>query len=132
VKPNPFPGTLRSPCISVCRMDPDTGYCAGCHRTIDEIADWGMMSDERKRSVWQQIRLRRGVPDPTLPPGALEPRQATMPPQHDGTPGPPPPQHGVRPGPVLAGAQDVLPAPSRSTPPALTPALTPAPGDERS
>jgi len=95
VKPNSFPGSLRSPCVSVCRMEPDTGYCAGCHRTIDEIADWGMMSDERKRSVWQQIRLRRGVPDPTVPPGA--------------------------PG------KDVLPAPSRSPPPPLTP----VPGDER-
>ena len=73
MKPNPFPGTLRSPCVSVCRMEPETGYCAGCHRTIDEIADWGMMSDERKRSVWQQIRLRRGVPDPTVPPGDERP-----------------------------------------------------------
>ena len=29
-----------SPCISVCQIDPKTGWCIGCHRTIDEIRDW--------------------------------------------------------------------------------------------
>ena len=25
-----------SPCISVCKMDPDTGFCEGCARTSQE------------------------------------------------------------------------------------------------
>ena len=47
-----------SPCISVCRMDPDTGFCQGCFRTLEEIAAWGMASDEDKRGVWQLLIAR--------------------------------------------------------------------------
>jgi predicted Fe-S protein YdhL (DUF1289 family) len=48
-----------SPCISVCRMEPDTGLCSGCLRTLDEIAGWGMASDDEKRRVWSAIEVRR-------------------------------------------------------------------------
>jgi predicted Fe-S protein YdhL (DUF1289 family) len=47
-----------SPCISVCRMDADSGLCEGCFRTLDEIAAWGLASDAEKRAVWDQL-LRR-------------------------------------------------------------------------
>ena len=30
-----------SPCIGVCRIDPDSGKCAGCNRSLREIADYG-------------------------------------------------------------------------------------------
>lgn len=29
-----------SPCINVCTMDTDTGWCLGCGRTLDEITEW--------------------------------------------------------------------------------------------
>ena len=29
-----------SPCISICKTDPITGYCYGCARTIDEKKKW--------------------------------------------------------------------------------------------
>ena len=51
-------GELPSPCISICRMVPATGFCEGCLRTIDEIAAWSRMDDARKRSVWRAIELR--------------------------------------------------------------------------
>jgi hypothetical protein len=47
-----------SPCISLCDMDPQTGLCRGCLRTIDEIIAWGSASDADKRAVWQEIRRR--------------------------------------------------------------------------
>lgn len=47
-----------SPCISVCRMDMDTGLCEGCRRTLDEIAAWGRMGDDDKREVWSEIAKR--------------------------------------------------------------------------
>jgi len=53
------PATVPSPCINVCRMDAATGWCEGCRRTLDEIAAWGGMSDERKRGVWQALAQRR-------------------------------------------------------------------------
>jgi predicted Fe-S protein YdhL (DUF1289 family) len=48
-----------SPCINVCRMDATTGLCAGCLRTIEEIAAWGSLDDAAKREVWQRITQRR-------------------------------------------------------------------------
>ena len=47
-----------SPCLSVCRMYPATDFCEGCMRTIDEIAAWGRMGDDEKRSVWKLIGIR--------------------------------------------------------------------------
>lgn len=47
-----------SPCISVCRMDPATGLCEGCLRTLDEIAAWGRMTEQDKREVWAQLAKR--------------------------------------------------------------------------
>jgi predicted Fe-S protein YdhL (DUF1289 family) len=40
---------VASPCINVCRMDEATGWCEGCHRTLDEIAFWSVLDDERQR-----------------------------------------------------------------------------------
>ena len=48
-----------SPCTSVCRMDARTGWCEGCLRTIDEIADWSRMDDPEKRVVWLRLAERR-------------------------------------------------------------------------
>jgi uncharacterized protein len=53
-----LPRDVPSPCISVCRMDADTGFCAGCLRTIEEIAGWRAMDDAQRRAVWRAIELR--------------------------------------------------------------------------
>lgn len=57
-RPEPLP----SPCTGVCQMDAQTGYCKGCLRTIDEIIDWGVASDSRKRDIWAAIERRRVAP----------------------------------------------------------------------
>lgn len=49
-----------SPCISVCRMDAVSGWCEGCFRTLDEIAEWGMSSEAQKRAVWKLLLERAG------------------------------------------------------------------------
>lgn len=48
-----------SPCIDVCRMDLRTGWCEGCMRTIDEIAQWASLNDAAKRQVWALLLQRR-------------------------------------------------------------------------
>ena len=35
---------VKSPCISVCVINAGTGYCLGCFRTTDEIANWQQRS----------------------------------------------------------------------------------------
>ncbi len=52
---------VASPCTSVCRIDPADGLCIGCHRSIEEIASWGTMSDEQRRAVWDELRVRRAA-----------------------------------------------------------------------
>jgi predicted Fe-S protein YdhL (DUF1289 family) len=51
-------GPVPSPCRNVCRMDAVTGYCEGCLRTIDEIADWSGYGDDDKRVVWAALARR--------------------------------------------------------------------------
>lgn len=50
-----------SPCTSVCRMDPRSGWCEGCARTISEIAAWASLSDDAKREIWKQLDERRAL-----------------------------------------------------------------------
>jgi predicted Fe-S protein YdhL (DUF1289 family) len=45
-------GSIVSPCIGVCIIDPESGFCRGCARTIGEIAGWlNFSADERQRIV---------------------------------------------------------------------------------
>ena len=48
-----------SPCTSVCSLDPATGWCVGCLRTIDEIAAWGRLDDAGKGTVLMRLPSRR-------------------------------------------------------------------------
>lgn len=65
-----FAGKVRSPCISVCRIDPADGLCVGCQRTIDEIADWGAMTPAQRVEVWRLIAERREAQSSTRPKAA--------------------------------------------------------------
>lgn len=50
-----------SPCVSVCRMNPDDGLCSGCLRSIDEIIAWGRLDEPSKRQVWESIVARAAL-----------------------------------------------------------------------
>jgi predicted Fe-S protein YdhL (DUF1289 family) len=50
---------VASPCIDVCRMNAETGFCDGCFRTIDEIAAWSAYDDDEKRAVLAHVESRR-------------------------------------------------------------------------
>jgi len=65
-----FAGKVRSPCISICRIDPADGLCVGCQRTIDEIADWGAMTPARRVEVWRLIAERREAKSSAQPKAA--------------------------------------------------------------
>ena len=47
-----------SPCISVCYLRPQDSLCTGCGRTLREIARWGKMTPEERRSVMVTLRER--------------------------------------------------------------------------
>jgi uncharacterized protein len=48
-----------SPCISVCQIDPKTGWCIGCHRTIDEIRDWIISPPDERQKILDALPARR-------------------------------------------------------------------------
>lgn len=43
-----------SPCISICKTDPTTGYCYGCGRNNDEKKIWKL---ENTSDDWKQTNL---------------------------------------------------------------------------
>jgi hypothetical protein len=40
-------------------MDPQSGLCEGCLRTIDEITGWAAATDERKAHILAAVAQRR-------------------------------------------------------------------------
>jgi uncharacterized protein len=52
---------VESPCVEVCRIDPAKSVCAGCWRTLDEIARWRDMSDAERTAVLAAVAERRSA-----------------------------------------------------------------------
>ena len=53
------PAPVPSPCISVCRMNEQTGWCEGCRRSLDEIARWATTDDADRRAILEHIAQRK-------------------------------------------------------------------------
>ena len=49
---------MKSPCNNVCQLDPKSGLCIGCARTLDEIARWAEMSDAERERVMAELPQR--------------------------------------------------------------------------
>ena len=48
-----------SPCISLCEMDPRSGLCRGCLRTIPEIKAWKGLSRKEQMALLVELDIRR-------------------------------------------------------------------------
>lgn len=44
-----------SPCTNLCTINPETGICDGCGRTLDEISEWGWMTPEQKLDILRRL-----------------------------------------------------------------------------
>ena len=60
--PGTAPAAVETPCIKICVID-DDGLCVGCARTLDEIADWGSYSPEKRRAIMAALASRRPSSD---------------------------------------------------------------------
>ena len=47
-----------TPCIAVCMIDPGTGLCFGCGRTLPEIASWHRLNSAERRAVMARLPQR--------------------------------------------------------------------------
>ena len=46
---------ITSPCISICKTDPRTGFCYGCGRTNEEKKIW---KEEKTTVVWKEENVK--------------------------------------------------------------------------
>jgi uncharacterized protein len=49
---------IETPCIKICVIEPETGFCIGCGRTRDEIASWLNMSAPARHTLMQTLPTR--------------------------------------------------------------------------
>ena len=47
-----------SPCLSICKTDPITGYCYGCARTNEEKKIW---KNEKTTEEWKKNNLKKTI-----------------------------------------------------------------------
>ena len=47
---------VKSPCVAVCKIDYESGYCIGCNRTIEEITNWSTMNDSNKKKILIRVK----------------------------------------------------------------------------
>jgi predicted Fe-S protein YdhL (DUF1289 family) len=67
-----------SPCIQICVIDPASGLCEGCGRTLAEIADWSRLSEAERLAIMARLpqRMRsRDAGELSAPPVPSAPRR---------------------------------------------------------
>jgi len=52
---------IASPCTKVCTIDPRSGLCIGCGRTLDEIAQWASLAEGERQRITAELPHRTGV-----------------------------------------------------------------------
>jgi len=49
---------IQSPCNRVCTLDPASGICLGCGRSLSEITRWTQMSDAEREGLMAALDRR--------------------------------------------------------------------------
>jgi predicted Fe-S protein YdhL (DUF1289 family) len=55
--------SVDTPCTNVCTIDPVSGLCIGCGRTLSEIAGWLTLSAAERRRIMTELPQRMVRPD---------------------------------------------------------------------
>ncbi len=54
---------ISTPCVKVCKIEPVSGVCIGCRRTLEEIGAWSRLSEPQRLEIMRSLRFR---PPPVL------------------------------------------------------------------
>jgi predicted Fe-S protein YdhL (DUF1289 family) len=57
---------IESPCNRLCTLDPASGLCLGCGRSLAEITRWTQMSDAERERLIAELDQRRQTLRPTV------------------------------------------------------------------
>lgn len=49
---------IASPCTKVCTIDPRTGLCHGCGRSLNEIGGWMSLTDAERARIMAELPQR--------------------------------------------------------------------------
>ncbi len=49
---------IETPCVKVCVVDPETGFCIGCGRTRGEIGSWLGLSPGERHAIMMSLDER--------------------------------------------------------------------------
>ena len=55
-----LPSPVLSPCIGLCEIAAD-GLCEGCHRSLAEIARWGVMQEAERLRLMDEVLPARAA-----------------------------------------------------------------------
>ena len=55
----PPPAAIKTPCVKVCVVDPESGLCLGCFRTLPEVAAWTAYSAAERDAILAALPSRR-------------------------------------------------------------------------
>ncbi len=50
--------TIETPCDKICTVDPASGLCIGCGRSLAEIARWTAYSDAERARIMAELPQR--------------------------------------------------------------------------
>lgn len=64
----PRQDAIASPCVRVCVVEPASGLCIGCGRSLREIGAWASYSHETRAAIMavlpeRLVRLKAAAPD---------------------------------------------------------------------
>jgi hypothetical protein len=68
---------IQSPCVDICRIDGQSGFCVGCLRTREEIREWKGMTDHQRHEVINERARREAKLPSTATPTATANATAT-------------------------------------------------------
>ena len=49
---------IETPCVKICTLDAGRRLCLGCGRTVEEIAQWSVLSAAQRRRIMDALAER--------------------------------------------------------------------------
>jgi len=49
---------IQTPCNKICTIDPNSGLCHGCGRSLSEIAQWSALTDSARARIMAELPER--------------------------------------------------------------------------
>ena len=51
--------SIVSPCVNICTINPETGFCFGCYRTVNEITHWSELTAVERLRIIHELDDRQ-------------------------------------------------------------------------